>query len=103
MRPKSPTEPLTACTSWAVAAPIASRPEACVAIAYTIAKACVSTNTVKIGTQMSTDSLTPLRFMSVRPTTPATANPSLKCCAESGNRLKRASAPLATDIVTVRT
>ena len=54
-------------------------PEACVAIAYAIANVCVSTKTVKIGTQMRTDSFTPRMLMSVSPITPATANASLKC------------------------
>ena len=66
-------------------------------------KRCVSTKTPKIGTQISTDSLTPRRLMSVSPITPTIAKRSFTCCADSGKRLKRASEPLATEIVTVRT
>ena len=57
------------------------------------------------------DSFTPLMLMSVSPITQAssnisfTVNPktSVYSCTPGGKRLNRASAPLATEIVTVRT
>jgi hypothetical protein len=59
--------------------------------------------TKKIGTSGTTDSFTPRRFNKTRMSKISIANPNLNPYHLAGKKLKRASAPLATDSVIVRT
>ena len=68
-----------------------------------LAVAAQQTKTMKIGTSGTTDSFTPRRFMIVSTITPQTPTRILNGCAESGRKLKIASAPLATEMAIVRT
>jgi len=63
----------------------------------------VSTNTAKIGTSAVTDSFTPRRLSTMSRSTPNSAAESLSGSHSAGRKLNRASAPLATESVTVST
>jgi hypothetical protein len=82
----------------------------CPPIASRMASACVTRNTMKIGTSAETDSFTPRRFITVRSPRPASAvsilseTPRMNTfCHAGGRKLKIASAPDAIEIVIVST
>ncbi len=63
---------------------------------------CETTKRANTGTSAVTDSLTPRMFITVKRATPAKETGSLSQCADSGMKLKTASAPLAIEIVIVK-
>ena len=68
-----------------------------------MAKVWVIRNRRKIGTSGMTDSFTPRRFIIISRNTPSIATTSLYGSQPMGRKLKMASAPLAIEMVMVRT
>ena len=105
-RAKIPAQPSVATPvlkPWRTSSETSGNSVARVAITPKIKIAWVSKKVRKIGISAVTDSFTPRRFIKVNRPMTMNSTGSLKGCQSGGKKLKQASAPLAIEVVTVRT